>query len=144
MRGFPATIGLSFGSAIDSTVAEAPSGTQDIQGLQTFDEIMVQNADVNLETFGVDGIYRPSVLNRAIRGHVIYPTDDDQVAPVSRHRGPTVHIKVKNNATIGITPEEFETGHIINIPPRKGADPRDFQMARIVRQNAGFVVYEVH
>ena len=112
--------------------------------VKTFDEILVQNADVYLETFGIDGIYRPSVLNRAIRGHVMYPTDDGQVQPVARHRSPAVNIKVKNNATTGITPEEFETGHIINIPPRKGADPRDFQMARIVRQDAGLLTIEVH
>jgi len=112
--------------------------------VKTYDEILVDNADLYLETFGVDGIYRPDVLARAIRGHVMYPIDDAQVSPVGRHRGPIVNIKVKNDTTSGITPEEFEQGHVINIPPRKGADARDFQMARIVRQDAGLLTIEAH
>ncbi|MFB0523922.1 MAG: hypothetical protein ACETVZ_00150 [Phycisphaerae bacterium] len=112
--------------------------------LKTFDEILVDNADYYLEVFGVTGIYRPGVLDREILVIVRFVTDDDQVAPVVRHRSPVIHIKVANNSITGISAEEFEQGHVINIPPRKGADPRDFQLARIIKQDAGMMTIEVH
>ena len=112
--------------------------------VKTFAEIQVENAGILLDVFGEAGIYRPGVLDREIQGIVRHVTDDGQVTPVVRHRSPIVNIKVANDSTTGISAEEFEQGQVINIPPRKGADPRDFQMARIVSQKAGFVVYEVH
>ena len=112
--------------------------------VKTFAEIQVENAGLLLDIFGEAGIYRPGVLDREIQAILRHVTDDDQVAPVVRHRGPVVNVKVANDSVTGISAEEFEQGHVINIPPRKGADPRDFQMARIVSQDAGFVVYEVH
>lgn len=112
--------------------------------VKTFAEIQVENAGLLLDIFGEVGIYRPGVLDRGIQAILRHVTDDDQVAPVVRHRGPVVNVKVANDSVTGISAEEFEQGHVINIPPRKGADPRDFQMARIVSQDAGFVVYEVH
>lgn len=114
------------------------------EGVKTHDEILVENVPLLLAAFGETCIYRPGVLDREIQGIVRHVTDDDQVAPVVRHRGPVVNVKVANNSVTGISAEEFEQGHVIKIPPRKGADPRDFQMARIVSQDAGFVVYEVH
>lgn len=104
----------------------------------------MDNAGLLLDVFGEAGIYRPGVLDREIQGIVRHVTDDGQVAPVLRHRGPIVNVKVANDPVIGISAEEFESGYVIKIPPRKGADPRDFQMARIVKQDAGMVTYEVH
>ncbi len=112
--------------------------------VKTFDEILVENAGLLLDEFGEAGIYRPGVLDRPVQGIIRHVTDDGQVAPVGRHRGPVVNVKVANDSVTGISAEEFEQGHIIKIPPRKGADPRDFQMARIVRQDAGFLTIEVH
>ena len=113
--------------------------------VKTFDEILEENAGILLGIFGsAVVVYRPGVLDREIQAILRHVTDDDQVAPVVRHRGPVVNVKVANDSVTGISAEEFEQGHVIKIPPRKGADPRDFQMARIVSQDAGFVVYEVH
>lgn len=113
-------------------------------GVQTFDEVLVTNVPILLKDFGVDGIYRPGVLNREIQVIIRHVTDDGTVPPVVRHRGPVVNVKVANDSVIGISAEEFEQGQVLSIPPRKGADAREFQMARIVSQDAGFVVYEVH
>lgn len=108
------------------------------------DEILIENAPLILDIFGEAGVYQPGVLNRPIRGKIRYVQDDATVAPVVRHRGPLINLKVENNSVIGISADEFEQGQVVSIPPRKGADPREFQMARIVSQDAGFVVYEVH
>lgn len=112
--------------------------------IKTFDEILVENAPIHLNEFGVTGTYQPGVIDRSIQVIVRYVTDDGQVAPVIRHRSPIIHIKVANNTVTGITPEEFEQGQKINMPPRKGAAARDFQLARIIKQDAGMVTYEVH
>ena len=141
MRNFPAIVGLGFGVSIVSPPLAKPVTGE----LQTFDEILIKNAPLLLNVFGkVVGVYRPGVLDREIQVIIKYVQDDDTVAPVVRHRSPVVNLKVANDSVIGISAEEFEQGHVIKIPPRKGADPRDFQMARIVSQDAGFVVYEVH
>ena len=112
--------------------------------LKTFDEITIDNADILLDEFGITGIYRPGVLDREIQVIVRYVTDDGQVAPVVRHRSPIVNIQAANNSATGISAEEFEQGQVINIPPRKGADARDFSLAKIVRQDAGMITIEVH
>ena len=112
--------------------------------LKTFDEILQDDADILLDVFGEVGVYRPGVLDREIQAIVRYVIDDGQVAPVVRHRSPVVNIKVANSSTTGISAEEFEQGHVINIPPRKGADARNFQLAKIIKQDAGMVTYEVH
>jgi len=121
------------------------AGTVTVPGeLKTFDEILIDNALIELDLFGVAGIYRPIELNREIQVIIRYVTDDGQVAPVVRHRSPITNIKVANNSVIGISAEEFEQGQVINIPPRKGAAARDFQLARIIKQDAGMVTFEVH
>ena len=112
--------------------------------VKTFDEILVADAAIHLDVFGAAGIYQPGVLDREIQAIVRYITDDGQVAPVVRHRSPIVHIKVANNSVFGISAEEFKQGQVINVPPRKGADPRDFQLARIIKQDAGMITIEVH
>jgi len=112
--------------------------------VKNFDEIMIENAPLLLDVFGVAGVYRPGVLDREIQVIIKYVTDDGSVEPVIRYRGPVVNIKVANDIVTGISAEEFEQGYIIKIPPRKRAEPREFLMARIVSQDAGFVVYEVH
>ena len=112
--------------------------------VKNFDEIIVENAELLLDVFGEAGIYRPGVLDRAVQGIIRYVQDDATVAPVVRHRGPLINLKVANDSVTGISAEEFEQGQVVSIPPRKGADAREFQMARIVSQDAGFVVYEVH
>jgi hypothetical protein len=143
MRFFPATVCSGFGLAlVAEDVSEDISET--ISGTQTFDEISVVNAPLLLSVFGEAGVYRPGILNRAIQGIIRYVQDDGTVAPVVRHRGPLINLKVANNSVTGISADEFEQGQVVSIPPRKGADAREFQMARIVRQDAGFIVYEVH
>ena len=112
--------------------------------LKTFDEIVVDNADILLNDFGVVGIYRPGVLDREIQVIIQYVSDDGQVAPVVRHRSPIISFSVANNSTTGISASEFEQGHIVKIPPRKGADARDFNLARILKQDAGMITIEVH
>jgi len=112
--------------------------------VKTFDEILEDDADIVLDVFGVAGIYRPGVLDREIQVVIRHVTDDGQVPPVVRHRSPVVNIKVANSSTTGISAEEFVQGHVINMPPRKGADPRDFQLARILKQDAGMITIEVH
>jgi len=112
--------------------------------VKNFDEISVENAPIILGIFGEAGVYQPGVLDREIQGHIMFVTDDGTVAPVVRHRGPVINLKVKNNSVTGISADEFEQGQVVSIPPRKGADAREFKMARIVSQDAGFVVYEVH
>jgi len=122
-------------------IAETPTVTGT---LKTFDEILVDNRTHILDVFGVAGVYRPGVLDREIQVIIKYISDDGSVEPVIRYRSPVVNIKVANDTVTGISADEFEQGHVIKIPPRKGAEPRDFLMARIVSQDAGFVVYEVH
>lgn len=117
--------------------------------LKTFDEILVENAALLLDEFGVDGEYLgigrgPGGLHREIKVIIRYISDDGQVAPVVRHRSPIVNIKAANSSTTGISAEEFEQGHVINIPPRKWADARDFSLNRILKQDAGMVTIEVH
>lgn len=115
--------------------------------LKTFDEILQDDADILLDVFGEAGVYRPgpdSSGDREIQVIVRYITDDGQVAPVVRHRSPVVNIKVANDSTTGISAEEFEQGQVINIPPRKGTAARDFQLARIIKQDAGMITIEVH
>lgn len=127
------------------TVEETVEETVAVIGeLQTFDEILVENAPHILDIFSVEGTYQPGVLNREIQVIVRYVTDDGQVSPVVRHRGPIANIKVANNSVTGISAEEFKQGQIINIPPRKGADARDFSLARIIKQDAGMMTIEVH
>jgi len=112
--------------------------------INTFDEILVDNAPIYLGIFGVDGIYRPGVLDREIQVIIRYVTDDGQVAPVVRHRSPIAYIKVANDPVTGISAEEFMQGHEISLPPRKGADVRVFSLARILKQDAGLITIEVH
>ena len=112
--------------------------------LKTFDEIMVENAPIHLDVERVSGIYNPGELDREIQVIIRYVSDDGQVAPVVRHRSPIVNIQVANNSTTGISAEEFEQGQVINIPPRKGADARDFSLARIIKQDAGMITIEGH
>jgi len=112
--------------------------------VKTFDEILVENVDHFLDVFGIAGIYSSGVLDREIKVIVRYISVAGQVAPVVRHRSPIVNIKVANSSTTGISAEEFEQGQVINMPPRKEADARDFQLARIIKQDAGMVTIEVH
>lgn len=112
--------------------------------LKTFDEIMIDNAGILLGDFGVAGIYRPGVLDREIKVIIRYVSDDGQVTPVVRHRSPIVNVSVANNSTTGISAGEFEQGHLIKIPPRKGADARDFSLTKILKQDAGMITIEVH
>lgn len=112
--------------------------------VKNFDEIIVENASLLLDIFGEAGIYQPGVLDRAVQGIIRYVEDDGTVAPVVRHRGPLINFKVANDSVTGISADEFVQGQVVSIPPRKGADAREFRMARIVSQDAAFVVYEVH
>ena len=119
-------------------------GTETITGDNDFDTASIANRGVFLDEFGVSATYRPGVLNRSITVIVRHIEDAGQAAAGSRHRSPVVNIKAANDSAIGISAEEFEPGQIIDAPPRKGADNRSFRLARIVKQNAAFVVYECH
>jgi len=119
-------------------------GTETISGDNDFDTAAIDNRSVFLEEFGSSATYRPGVLNRSITVIVRHVEDAGQAVSGSRHRSPVVNIKAANDSAIGISADEFEPGQIIDAPPRKGADNRAFRLARIVKQNAAFVVYEVH
>jgi len=119
-------------------------GTETITGDNDFDTAAIANRGIFLEEFGVSATYRPGVLNRSITVIVRHEEDDGQVVAGSRHRSPVVNIKAANDSAIGISAEEFEQGQIIDAPPRKGADNRSFRLARIIKQSAAFVTYEVH
>jgi hypothetical protein len=110
----------------------------------SFDEILIENRAIHLEAFGVVGVYQPGILSRSIQVIVRYITDDGQKAEQIRHRSPIIHVKVANDSILGIAADEFETGQVISVPPRKGATAREFTLTRIVKQNAGLVTYEVH
>ena len=114
--------------------------------VKSFDEILEENAPIIMDIFAEAeaGVYQPGILDRKIKGQIMFVEDDGTVAPVVRHRSPLINLKVHNNSVTGISADEFEQGQVVSIPPRKGADAREFQMARIVRQDAGLIVYEVH
>jgi len=112
--------------------------------VKTFDEILIADADHYLDVFGIVGIYQPGVLDREIKVIVRYNEDDGQVEPVVRHRSPIIHITVANDSVKGISADEFEQGKVINAPPRKGAEARDFRLATIIEQNAGMITIEAH
>jgi hypothetical protein len=115
------------------------------QELTPFDEAAVSTVDSFLAAWGVDGIYQPGVLNRAIRAIPKYVTDDAVVAGgAQRLRSPKLQIKVPNTAVNGITPAEFAPNQTVSVPPRKGADARQFQLARIVAQSSAWVTFELH
>ena len=118
--------------------------TSEQVGMTEFDENAIACLDSFLQIFGVDGIYQPGILNRSIKVIIRYVTDDAQVQPVQRHRSPKINIKTPNDSSNGIAAGEFELGQKVSIPPRKGADARLFHLARIVKQTASFVIYEVH
>jgi len=112
--------------------------------LRTFDEILEQDASLHTDEFGVTGIYQPGVLDRSIDVIITYKQDDGQVSPVKRRRGPVIEISVQNSATAGIAPSEYSTGQKISVPPRPGATARNFQLARIVNEDAGMLTIEAH
>ena len=132
---------ISGGVFVLMPVAETVTLTE---GILTNDEILVDNATILLADFGVTGIYRPVLLDREIKVIVRHITDDGQVPPVVMHRSPIVNIKVAIDSVTGISADEFEQGQVINVPPRKGADPRDFSLARIIKQSAGMITFEAH
>lgn len=112
--------------------------------LKTFDEMLVQNATIQLALYGIAGVYQPGVLDRDITLIIEYVSDDDVVEPVQRRRGPRIEIQVANNSTTGITPGEFTSGQKISAPPRSGESARNFHLARIIEQDAGMVTFEAH
>ena len=118
--------------------------TAEAQDLTPFDEAAVAAVPAYLAQYGVDGVYQPGVLNRAIGVIPIYEQDGAKIDPAQRMRSPKLRIKVPNTAVNGITPGEFAPNQTVSVPPRKGADARAFQLARIVSQSAAWVVYELN
>lgn len=118
--------------------------TAEDQDLTTFDEAMVACRSAFLDQFAVDGVYQPGSLSRDIEAIPKYVADDVSAGNIRRLRSPKLHIKVPNTSVNGITPDEFEPNQTISIPPRKGADARTFQLARIVKQTGVWVTYELH
>jgi len=73
-----------------------------------------------------------------------YTADDTGQPAGSRHQSPTQQLSVDNDATTGISADEFVPGKTVTLTPRSGAAARDFRLTRIVKQNATFVTYEAH
>lgn len=107
-----------------------------------FDSEQVAVRDTFLDFWGMDGVYQPGSLNRAIRYIPKFIDDANIAANVIRHKSPVLTIKVPNTATLGITAEEFEPGQLVSIAPRKGADARSFRLTSILKQSAAWVTYE--
>jgi hypothetical protein len=133
---------LAFCSIGDLIYIDEPVGgsTADTE----FDEFSLASRDIFLELWGIDGVYQPGSLNRAIRAIIRYVEDDAVIPPVQRHRSPLLTMKVPNDSSNGITAEEFIPGQLVSIPPRKGTDARTFRLARIRWQSAAFVSYEIY
>jgi hypothetical protein len=110
-----------------------------------FDRRQVAVRDTFLDFWGLDGIYQPGSLNRAIKYIPKFVEDANLSQGVSRLKSPLNTIKVPNTATLGITAAEFVSGQTVSIAPRKGADARVFKLTRIVpgKQSAAWVTYEV-
>jgi len=97
-----------------------------------------------LAAFGRPVTYQPGTLDRAITAIVRYVTDDAEILTGARLRTPKVHVKVANDATLGIAASEFADNQTISVPPRPGATARTMQLARIVKANGIWVTYECH
>lgn len=130
-----ATLGVLIGvdepAAVDS--AETP-----------FEDVTLLGRDFLIAQLMVDGIYQPGILNRAIKVEPKYVQDDAIVKPIVRLKTPKLQAKVPNDSANGITPEEFEAGQLISFAPRKGVAARSFSLAKIVKQTAAFVTFEIH
>lgn len=107
-----------------------------------YDAMQVSVRDTFLDFWGMDGIYQPGSLNRAIR-YIPKFIEDANLTPGTRHKSVLNQIKVPNTVTLGITAEEFEQNQTVSISPRKGADARTFRLLRIIKQSAAWVTYEV-
>ena len=115
------------------------------QELTPFDEAAVATVASFLAAFGVEGTYQPGILNRAIEAIPKYVQDDAALAGgAARLRSPKLQIKVPNTMVNGITPAEFAPNQTVIVPPRKGADARQFQLAKIVTQSAAWVTFALH
>jgi hypothetical protein len=108
-----------------------------------FDERQVAVRETFLDFWGIDGIYQPGVLNRAIRYIPKFVEDANLSQGAGRLKSPILTIKVPHTSTLGITAEEFVSGQTVSIAPRKGADARQFQILRILKQSAAWVTYEI-
>ena len=107
-----------------------------------FDSRQVAVRDTFLDFWGMDGIFQPGSLNRAIK-YIPKFVEDANLSPnVLRHKSQILTIKVPNTATLGITAEEFESDQTVSVSPRKGVAARSFRLLRIVKQSAAWVTYE--
>jgi len=97
-----------------------------------------------LAAFGQPIVYQPGTLDRAVTAIVKYVQDDATVDPIVRHRSPKVHIKVGNDAVLGIAAAEFDSSQTVTVPPRPGAAARTMHLARIVKANGIWATYECH
>lgn len=97
-----------------------------------------------LAQFGTAIVYQPGSLNRAITAIIRYVGDDETVPPVLRHRGPLIHVKVANDATLGIAASEFSENQTVSLPPRPEASAVTKHLARIVKADGIWVTYECH
>jgi len=97
-----------------------------------------------LAAFGQPVTFQPGTLDRVVTAIVKYVQDDAVVSPIARLRSPLVHIKVANDAVLGITAAEFDSSQTVSVPPRPGAEVRTMHLARIVKANGIWVTYECH
>ena len=130
---------ITLGSVI---FVEEPTAEQ--VGETVFEDRAISVVDDFLDEFGIDGIYQPGSLNRPIRAIMKYKEDAATVDPMHRHRSPILTMKVPNCETEGITASESKSSQTVIVPPRKGADARLFHIARIFKQSAAWVTYEIH
>lgn len=73
-----------------------------------------------------------------------YDDDSAQIVPGARHRSPRIEVTLLNDATTGMTPDEFQEGDTITVQPRASATARTFRLSRIVKQDTAFITVEVH
>lgn len=108
-----------------------------------FDSRQVAVRDTFLDFWGMDGLYMPGSLNRAIK-YIPKFVEDSNLSPGTiRHKSQLLTIKVPNTTTLGITADEFESGgKTVSVTSRKGADARTFNLTRIIKQSAAWVTFE--
>jgi len=73
-----------------------------------------------------------------------FTEDSSQILPGARHRSPKITITFLNDATNGITPDEFSEGAQVTVTPRAEQTARVFRMSKITKQSTSFITIEVH
>ena len=115
--------------------------------VQSFDEILVSDADIFLDIFcdPVEALYQKlgESGSRSIR-IVIDRQEPEGAEDRTKARFPVVTCYVKNSSLDGISAEEIDTGSDkIYLAPRQGCDERYFRIVRIISQDSGILQLEL-